>query len=209
MLLTTAGIPGTNANRISDARAFAAFTTYKFKYDNLTLTPGIRYENMTLGRVNYGSDDPDRTGLDLSQRENQVDIFIPGIGFNYNFSNISLFGGVHKGFSPPGSQEGQLPEESINYELGTRFSYGGFSGEFVGFFNDFSNLLGSDLAATGGTGSLDQFNAGEVNVAGIEVLLNYNLLPNSKKYRLPLTMAYTFTHTEFLNSFGSDEEYLG
>ena len=209
MLLTTAGIPGTNANRISDARAFAAFTTYRFKYENLTLTPGIRYENMTLGRVNFGNDDPDRTGVDLSERENQVDVFIPGVGFNYNFTNISVFGGVHKGFSPPGSQEGQLPEESVNYELGTRFSYGGFSGELVGFFNDFSNLLGSDLAATGGTGTLDQFNAGEVNVAGLEVLLNYNLLPNSKNYRLPLTMAYTFTNTEFLNSFGSDEDIWG
>ena len=209
MLLTTAGIPGTNANRISDARAFAAFTTYRFKYENLTLTPGIRYENMTLGRVNFGNDDPERTGVDLSERENQVDVFIPGVGFNYNFTNISVFGGVHKGFSPPGSQEGQLPEESVNYELGTRFSYGGFSGELVGFFNDFSNLLGSDLAATGGTGTLDQFNAGEVNVAGLEVLLNYNLLPNSKNYRLPLTMAYTFTNTEFLNSFGSDEDIWG
>lgn len=209
MLLTTAGLPGTDANRISDARAFAAFGTYRFKYDELTLTPGIRYENMTLSRINYGSNDPDRNGVDLSERENQVDIFIPGIGFNYNFNNISIFGGVHKGFSPPSNQEGQQPEESINYELGSRFSYGGFSGEVIGFFNDFSNLLGSDLAATGGTGSLDQFNAGEVNVAGIEILLNYNLLPNSKNFRMPMTMAYTLTQTEFLNSFGSDDDLWG
>ena len=209
MLLTTEGIPGTDANRISDARAFAAFTMYKFKYDNLTLTPGLRYENMTLSRDNFGSNDPGRTGTELSSRENQVDIFIPGIGFNYNFQNISAFGGVHKGFSPPSNQEGQLPEESVNYELGTRFSYGGFSGEFVGFFNDFSNLLGSDLAATGGTGSLEQFNAGEVNVSGLEVLLNYNFLPINSAFRLPVTLGYTLTDTEFLNSFGSDDDLWG
>ena len=209
MSLTTAGIPGTEANRISDARAFAAFGLYKFKYDNLTITPGLRYENIVLSRDNFGTNDVDRTGVNLSQRENQVDIFIPGIGFNYNFQNISVFGGVHKGFSPPGNQEGQEPEESINYELGSRFSRGAFSGELVGFFNDFSNLLGSDLAATGGTGSLDQFNAGEVNVAGIEVLLNYTLLTNNEKFSLPLTMAYTFTDTEFLNSFGSDDDLWG
>ncbi len=209
LLLTTAGIPGTDANRISDARAFAAFTTYKFKYGNLTLTPGVRYENMTLSRVNYGSSDPDRTGEELSERENQVDIFIPGMGFNYNFENISVFGGIHKGFSPPGNEEGQQPEESINYELGTRFSYAGFSGEIVGFFNDYSNLLGSDLAATGGTGSLDQFNAGEVNVGGLEVLLNYNLLPNSEKFILPVTFGYTYTDTEFQNSFGSEDDLWG
>ncbi|WP_445381650.1 TonB-dependent receptor family protein [Robiginitalea sp. IMCC43444] len=207
--LTTAGVPGTDANRISDARAFAAYGMYKFKYDNLTLTPGIRYENISLSRENFGSNDPARTGTDLSTRENQVDIFIPGIGFNYNFQNVSVFGGVHKGFSPPGNQEGQLPEESINYELGSRFSYGGFSGELVGFFNDFSNLLGSDLAATGGTGSLEQFNAGEVNVAGLEVLVNYNLLPNSNQFILPVTFAYTFTDTEFQNSFGSDDDLWG
>ena len=209
LVLTTAGIPGTDANRISDARAFAAFTTYKFKYGNMTLTPGVRYENMTLSRINYGSSDPDRTGVALSERENRVDIFIPGMGFNYNFDNISVFGGIHKGFSPPGNEEGQQPEESINYELGTRFSYAGFSGEVVGFFNDYSNLLGSDLAATGGTGSLDQFNAGEVNVGGLEVLLNYNLLPNSDKLIFPVTFGYTFTDTEFQNSFGSEDDLWG
>ena len=209
MVLTTAGIPGTDANRISDARAFASFAMYKFKYDNLTLTPGIRYENITLSRDNFGSNDPDRTGSDLSQRENKVDIFIPGMGFNYNFQNISVFGGVHKGFSPPSNQEGEEPEESINYELGSRFSFAGLTGEVVGFFNDFSNLLGSDLAATGGTGSLDQFNAGEVNVRGLEILLNYNLLPNSKEFRLPITMSYTLTDTEFLNSFGSEDDLWG
>ncbi len=209
MLLTTPGIPGTDANRISDARAFAAFAMYKFKYRELTVTPGLRYENISLGRTNFGSSDTDRTGANLSVRENQVDIFIPGVGFNYNFSDLSVFGGIHKGFSPPGSQDGQDPEESINYELGSRFRTGGFSGEVVGFFNDYSNLLGSDLAATGGTGSLDQFNAGEVNVAGLEVLLNYNLLSGNSRLIMPVTVGYTFTDTEFRNSFGSDDDLWG
>ena len=167
MQLSNAGIPGTDANRISDAKAFSSYALYKWKYKKLTLTPGIRYENITLSRLNYGSNDVERTGIDISERENKVDVFIPGIGFNYNFQNISLFGGVHKGFSPPSNQVGEQPEESVNYELGTRFSYAGFTGEVVGFYNDFSNLLGSDLAATGGTGSLDQFNAGEVEVQGL------------------------------------------
>lgn len=209
MTLVNAGVPGTNANRISDARAFAAYAQYKLKYNDLTLTPGLRYENITLSRANYGSNDVARTGVDLSERENKVDVFIPGIGFNYNFDNISVFGGVHKGFSPPSNQPGEKPEESINYELGSRFSYAGFTGEVVGFYNDYSNLLGSDLAATGGTGSLDQFNAGEVKVQGIEVLLNYNLLPNAKNFMLPVTFGYTFTDTEFLNSFGSENDIWG
>jgi len=209
LVLENAGIPGTNANRISNALAFSSYALYKLKYKNLTLTPGIRYENITLGRENFGNSDVERTGVDLSVRENKVDVFIPGVGFNYNFQNISLFGGVHKGFSPPSNQVGEQPEESVNYELGTRFSYAGLTGEVVGFLNDYSNLLGSDLAATGGTGSLDQFNAGEVKVQGLEVLLNYNLLPNAKNFILPITLSYTLTDTEFLNSFGSENDIWG
>ena len=131
------------------------------------------------------------------------------MGFNYNFPNISVFGGVHKGFSPPGSQEGQEPEISTNYELGSRFSYAGLSGELVGFYNDYSNLLGSDQSATGGTGTLDQFNAGAVRVSGLEVLLNYDFLQHSENLKLPVTFGYTFTDTEFLNSFGSDDDLWG
>ena len=33
----------------------------------------------------------------------------------------------------------------------------------VFFFNDYSNLLGADLAASGGEGTTDQFNGGAVN----------------------------------------------
>ena len=209
MELANAGIPGTNANRISDAKAFAGYIHYKLKWDNLTVHPGLRYENITLTRTNYGNDDVERTGVNLSLRENQVDVFIPGVGFNYNFDNISFFGGVHKGFSPPSNQPGENPEESVNYEIGTRFSYSGLTGEVVAFFNDYSNLLGSDLAATGGTGTLDQFNAGEVNVQGLELLLNYDLLANSNKFALPITLGYTLTDTEFQNSFGSENDIWG
>ena len=210
MNLTSAGTPGTDANRISKATAFAGSILYKLKYNNITLTPGIRYEDIVLERDNFGSDDTSRTGVDLSTRENKVSIFIPGIGFNYKINNSnSVFGGIHKGFSPPGNTVGQDSEESINYELGSRFNFKGLRGEIVGFFNDYSNLLGSDLAASGGTGSLEQFNAGEVSVKGIELLLNYDLLQKNTSYALPITFGYTFTDATFLNSFGSDDDLWG
>ncbi|WP_435414809.1 TonB-dependent receptor family protein [Polaribacter aestuariivivens] len=210
LTLTNAGVPGTDANRISSANAFATFITYKLKYNNWTFTPGVRYENITLQREDFGKNDVTRTGANLSSRENNVGVFIPGMGTNYKFSNnFSLFGGIHKGFSPPGNQEDEKPEESINYELGTRFNLGKLRGEFVGFYNDYSNLLGSDLAATGGTGSLDQFNAGEVKVNGIELLLNYNLARKMSEFSLPFSFGYTFTNTEFLNSFGSSDSLWG
>jgi Fe(3+) dicitrate transport protein len=209
MNLTSAGTPGTDANRISDAKALATYATYKLKYNDLTLTPGLRYEDIVLGRKDYGVNDPIRSGQNLSERENRVRVLMPGMGFNYNFDKLSLFGGLHKGFSPPSNQVGQKAEQSVNYELGSRFNWDGFSGEIVAFFNDYSNLLGSDLAATGGTGSLEQFNAGEVNVSGMEVLLNYDFLKGDAKFSLPLTLGYTYTDTEFLNSFGSEDELWG
>ena len=210
MNLTSAGTPGSDANRISKATAFAGSVLYKLKFNAITITPGLRYENIVLARDNFGSDDFNRSGTDLSSRENKVAIFIPGIGFNYKFNNsTSLFGGIHKGFSPPGNTVGQESEESVNYELGSRFNIKGLRGELVGFYNDYSNLLGSDLAASGGTGSLDQFNAGEVSVKGIELLLNYDLLESNNTYALPITFGYTFTDTEFLNSFGSDDSLWG
>jgi len=126
MNLTSAGIPGSDANRISKATAFAGSVLYKLKFNAITITPGLRYENIVLARDNFGSDDFNRTGTELSSRENKVAIFIPGIGFNYKFNNsTSLFGGIHKGFSPPGNTVGQESEESINYELGSRFNIKG------------------------------------------------------------------------------------
>ena len=87
MNLTSAGTPGSDANRISKATAFAGSVLYKLKYNNITITPGIRYEDIVLERDNFGSDYPNRIGTDISSRENKVSIFIPGIGFNYKINN--------------------------------------------------------------------------------------------------------------------------
>ena len=210
MNLTTAAERGSDANRISSAKAFAGSVLYKLKYKNLTLSPGIRYEDLQLQRENFGSDDPNRVGTNRSIRDNYVAVFIPGIGMNYKFNNqTSVFSGIHKGFSPPGNTPGQKAEESINYEIGSRFNFKGLRGELVGFYNDYSNLLGSDLAASGGTGSLDQFNAGEVSVKGLELLLNYDLMEKNSTFSMPITFGYTLTDATFENNFGSDEDLWG
>ncbi len=210
MTLVNKGVAGSNANRISSAKALASFITYKVKFNNWTITPGLRYESIALKRENFGTDDVTRTGVDLSIRENNINVFIPGIGANYKFNNnFNLFGGIHQGFSPPGNQPDEKAEKSINYELGTRFTFMGLKGELIGFYNDYSNLLGSDLAATGGSGTLDQFNAGEVRINGLELLFNYNLLKKSETFNLPIQFGYTYTDTEFQNDFGSSDDLWG
>ncbi|MGB5394620.1 MAG: TonB-dependent receptor [Lutimonas sp.] len=211
MIRTTVARKGSDSNLINSAEAIATYVLYKLTWNKLTITPGLRYENMTLMKKDYGKNDSDRTGADLTKRENVVDVVIPGIGANYKFSNdLSIFGGVHRGFSPPGNQDGSDPENSMNYELGGRFNFAGITGELVGYYNDYSNLLGSDLAATGGTGSLDLFNAGAATVKGIEFIINYDFLRNrSGNLRFPVTFSYTLTDTRFDSDFDSQVDIYG
>ncbi|MFN7043915.1 MAG: TonB-dependent receptor family protein [Flavobacterium sp.] len=210
MVLTTAGTPGTQDNRIAYASALAAHVLYKIKYNDLTVTPGIRFETIDLLNKNYGTNDVSRTGINLTTRDNHVKVWLPGVGANYRFNNyVSLFGGVHKGFAPPTNTPGTDAENSTNYEIGTRYNYKKFSGEFVVYFNDYKNLLGSDLAASGGSGTLDQFNAGEAQVKGIEFLINYQVLKKESKFKLPITFGYTLTDTEFVNEFASSDGAWG
>ena len=211
MVMTTAGHRGTDANRINSAQALSHHILYTAKFGGLTLTPGLRMEQMNLKRLDYGKLDPDRVGNDASRRNNRLTVWIPGIGANYRFNNmIQAFGGVHKGFAPPSTTPGQKAESSINYELGTRFDFDGLQGEVVGYYNDYQNLLGSDLSATGGTGSLDQYNAGAVRVSGIELGLNYDVLQGQENdVHWPLALTYTLTDSEFLTSFDSSESIYG
>ncbi len=203
------GIRGVQGNRISSATAFSSYALYKWKHNGLTLTHGLRYEDITLDRLDYGSSDATRSGSDPNERSNTVRVWIPGVGFNYTNSNqFSVFGGIHKGFSPPGSKTGEKAESSVNYELGSRFNYGPLSGELVGFINDYENLLGSDSAASGGTGSLDQFNAGEVFVHGMELLLTYQVI-NTSKLQWPINFTYTLTNAKFESNFNSSQDLWG
>ncbi len=211
MMLTTAGRAGTESNRVETAFAFAGYLQYTLKVGSWSFTPGLRYENIMQERQDYGKNDPDRTGVDLSERSNTVDVVIPGMAADFKFSEFtSLFAGVHKGFSPPGSKDGTQPEASINYELGWRYAKNDLTAQLVGFYNDYTNLLGADLNAAGGGGTGDLFNGGEVTVAGLEAQATYYLFSKSlTKFSLPFSVVYTFTDATFDNSFESDFDGWG
>ena len=182
---------------------------YKYKYNGFTITPGIRYESIKLERNDWGKSNPSRNESGLSYRENNISVLIPGIGLNYNLNNkISIFGGIHKGYSPPGSSDGQKAEQSLNSELGARLALNNVNSEIIFFQNNYSNLLGNDLAATGGFGELDPFNAGEALVNGFEFLLRSNLIDNDKTM-IPLSLSYTLTNAKFLTDFGSTQDIWG
>ena len=209
MSLNTFGEKGSQGNRISSANSFASYIMYKYKVKGFTVSPGLRYESITLSRDDFGKNNPSRDLIDLSSRENKVSVFIPGIGINYTINNkFSIFGGIHKGYSPPGSSIGQKAEESVNLELGGRFSISKLNAEIIAYQNDYSNLLGNDLAATGGFGELDPFNAGKALVNGLELLLTSDIIDNTN-ISVPFSFSYTLTNAKFLTDFGSTQDIWG
>ncbi|WP_016988356.1 TonB-dependent receptor family protein [Flavobacterium sp. ACAM 123] len=202
---TSNGTPGTDANRITKAEAIAAHVLYNLTVDKFTFTPGIRYEDITISSSNYGTKDIGRVGTSLARAENKINVWIPGMGILYKINdNYNIFTSVHKGFSPPGVSAGEDAENSLNTELGFRFDKNALHGEIIGYYNNFSNLQGSDSMSGGGTGTGDLFNAGAAIVKGIELLATYDVIDNrDKRFKLPVTLSYTFTDTKLENSFNS------
>lgn len=204
MELFRPGLHGSNANKIVSADAFSGYLLGRLRYKGLTLTGGLRYEDIDLLEKDYTAKDLDRTGKVRFETPNKVRILIPGAGINYQIiPELAVFTGVHKGFSPPSAVLNQKPESSFNMELGTRLSVGNLKTEVIGFYNRYSHMLGSDLAATGGLGTLEQFNVGKADVKGVEFLLQYQPLPKNWEVRVPIQLSYTYTDTKLKSSFSN------
>lgn len=204
MVRTRVDAPGSDANRISAAKAIAFFVHDEIAWRRLTLTPGVRLESIDFERRDFGRDDPRRLGTSLVVRENSVDQWIPGVGANFRLDEKSrVFGGIHMGFAPPGpgDDERVAPEKSTNYELGYERASPRSRAQLVAFYSDYDNLLGTDTLSTGGTGSGDLFNGGAVRLWGLELTASADLAPLGASFQLPVSLAYTYTTSEFGTSF--------
>lgn len=206
MNLTRAGAPGSQTNQVVGASAWAFFMQDRLTAGRLTLVPGFRVESIDLRREDFLRTDPARATPPTILDDN-VSVFVPGLGASLRLSeSLHAIGGVHKGFAPPGpgANVATRAEESINYEAGLRARSGSLRAELIGFFNNYENLLGRDTLATGGTGSGDQFNGGEVRVHGLEAAMSANLQGLlGAKVSVPLSVTYTFTRGRFKNAFQS------
>ena len=207
--MTTAATPGTDSNRIDSAEATSLYVEDRMTSGNFIVTGGLRYEEITVKREDWGKTDPTRAG-DASIKEDTFDVIVPGVSVEYALEDGTTLGyGIHKGFAPHGpggtkvvdgvTQEVKS-EESWNHEWTVR-SYEGLNGlELTFFMNKYDNLLGADTAATGGTGSNELYNGGAVDVSGLELYLRRMLMDNGS-IQLPIEIAYTKTNTEFRESF--------
>jgi len=207
LIMTSDGAPGSTTNRISRADVTSFFIDTEIRAGNWILTPGLRFEDIRMQRLDFATDDPTRSQGPSRIRENSTSVFIPGFGALYKINqNWRVLAGIHKGFNPPAPGSSVDEESSINYEFGTRYNNGNFGFESIYFYNDYDNLVGTVTSSTGGGGEIgDQFDGGAVTVQGLELGADYEFtsIANSN-LDVPLSLQYTWTtEAEFHSAFES------
>lgn len=210
MTLVNAGVPGTDSNRIDSATAVALFVHDEYTIGNFIINAGVRYEDITLERDDWGKNDSGRDNKP-AHKENSLDVVLPSLAVTYKLTDqVVMLAGVQKGFAPPapGNQDAE-EEESINYEVGARFNQNDLNAEAIVFFSDYENMHGNCTASQGCEDDNigNQYNAGEVDVKGLELKVGNSF--NFKSFSIPVDLAYTFTETEFQNNFASDLDTWG
>lgn len=212
LVLTTAGIPGAQDNRVGEADVSSGFVAADIDVGALRLSPGIRYEHIRMKRSDYSRTVPDRSEGPTQVRENKATEWISGIGATYALTDrVKLLGGVHEGFNPASPGSTASAETSTNWEFGVRYEGARYYAEAIGFITDYDNLVGTVTESTGGGGEIgDQFEAGEAVVRGIELLGETVLWEFAGGWRVPARLAWTWTpDAEFDNSFASSFEPWG
>jgi Fe(3+) dicitrate transport protein len=205
MVLTSAGAPGTQDNRVGSAEAWAFFARDTMQAGRWTLTPGLRFESISLKQRNWGTADPGRI-VDPAVSKNDVDAWMPGLGITRAVGeSVRLIAGVHRGFVNPAPGSSADAEQSWNYEAGLRFDRGASALEAIAFLVDYENIVGTCTASTGGGCTIgDQFDGGRAQAHGLELVASHDLGRSlGSRFGIPLSAVYTWTEGEFENSFQS------
>ena len=174
--------------------AWAAHITSKFSWGDFALSLGLRHEDIDGEVANYLIDTL------KGQKQELTAASISGIW--QATDSTSLFLGAYEGFSPAGPASGADHEESLNYELGLRFSSGDSEASLTGFHSDYDNLIGRCRVSDPNCVPGSEFNGGQVEITGVEFsALHAMSLPASVE--LELALSYTHTESEFGETFFS------
>jgi len=175
--------------------ALSGFISESIDFGTLTLRPGLRIELFEQERV-------DRMQGSLYQ-DKTLFVILPGVAFSKSIAAINLFGGIHRGFTPPSSGALKIlnfgeglnnsgldldSEKSWNKEFGFRGTFNLIDFEFAGFHNNIENLV----AAGRGTAFK---NLGKVTTQGIEARASF-LFRNISVIIPNINISYTFLSTE-------------
>ena len=200
-----------------ETTAFSGFISESIEFNNLTINPGLRLEVFEQERI-------DRLAGSIYQDKTLVAL-LPGIGFTTNLFGFNMFGGIHRGFTPPSSGALKIlnfgaagessgldlkAEESWNKEIGIRGKISLVDLELSGFHLGIENLV----AAGRGTAFK---NLGKVNTMGVE--LNSKINSSQLMKFLPdAHLIYSFLQSEVVDgviksnvrgSIGSDVSIKG
>ena len=177
----------------ADTLAVAAYVADELTWHDLTLSLGLRYENID------GKWEDLRQGL---QRSSSQSVFSPGVGVHWQVTDtIGLLAGAYRGFSPAGpGAAGVDPERSLNVEYGVRFRAASLYLEAVGFYSDYENLLGRCRVSDFGCEAGEEFNGGRVEVQGAELTAAWTL-DLTPGLGLDADLVYTYTDSAFQTGF--------
>ncbi|MED5421093.1 MAG: TonB-dependent receptor, partial [Pseudomonadota bacterium] len=177
--------------------AIAVFINDEIQWDSWTLNIGVRVEDIQREFDDF---------LKGEITANDETVVLPGAGILFQWSDAwAIFGGIHGGFSPAAPAAGNEvdSEESVNYEYGLRYSKKDLYVEAIGFFSDYSNLIGRCRVSDSVCGPGEEFSAGDVQIAGAELNVNY-VHDFAAGWSLPIAFVYTYTESAFQDSFLSD-----
>ncbi|MBL51120.1 MAG: hypothetical protein CMG57_04090 [Candidatus Marinimicrobia bacterium] len=158
-----------------ETTAFSGYVSESFNFKGITIRSGIRFEIFEQERIDRlnGS-----TYLDKTEY-----VILPGLAFSSQLFGMNIFGGIHRGYTPPSSgalnivnfgeeyEDGGLDVESElswNKEIGLRYKTQLIEYEVAGFHVNIENLI----AAGRGTAFL---NLGRAMTMGVEVGSNFFL----------------------------------
>ena len=177
-----------------ETTAFSGFISESVDVNGFQVRPGLRFEIFEQERV-------DRLNGSLYQ-DKTLYVLLPGIGFSKNIFGLQMFGGIHRGFTPPSSGALKIlsfgsnsktsgldleAEKSWNKELGLRGDISIINFEASAFHIGIENLV----AAGRGTAFK---NLGKVNSVGLD--LNALLSLSKSLNILPdFHLSYTYLKT--------------
>jgi Fe(3+) dicitrate transport protein len=169
-------------DEVRTGNAISAYILNQIKVGKyVEVSPGLRFEDYMFEREIFRQSSRDT----LIDANNRIQTFIPGVGaVVFAHANLNLFGGVHRGYSPPRVKDAidfsfANPvldidaEKSWNYELGLRTKIApGVKAELTYFHLDFENQV--IAASESGGQAFGVVNAGATLNRGVEASLEAN-----------------------------------
>lgn len=181
----------------SHVRAKTATISYELENQSWLIVPAIRGEILDLCQDDF---------LLGTQECFATSFMVGGLGLTYFLAgDYQVFVGVNQGKAPPEPSAGEagLLEESLNYEVGVRYTGAKTRADLIGFYSDYQNIKGICSQSSGcDLADLDSsFSGGKARIYGLEALLHHNMRGYGLNW--PMQFSYTYNFAAFAHDLVS------